>query len=266
MDFRRIEMIFLIVFIALNVFLGISFFQSQQVDLASAGSGTTEILQDIKRDDIKLPKLSTAPARGAYLASTQASPLRQDAAALKDQTLRFSADDPLTLNATLTTPLSVKTGTAAKLRRWVKQADHVVHGRGYVFQAALSTATSYVFAQKIAGKLVNDPRAQLTLHVADGRLTGYTQTYLQNLVTLRDKVTLCTAQDAVTTLYRENEIASNSKVLWVRLSYTYLLNAKGSTVYVPAWSVGIESQGAKNLTVKKVNAINKTVMKTHTED
>lgn len=266
MDFRRIEMIFLFVFIALNIFLGISFFQSQQVDLATSGAGTTQVLLEIKHDDIKLPKLSTSGERGAYLANTQKTSLRTDVAGLQDQTLRFAGSNPLTLTATLNAPENVKSHTAAKLQRWVKRPENVAHGAAYKFQKDLSTATSYVFAQRVRGNLVNDSRAQLTLHVADGRLTGYTQTYLNNLVTLRSDVALCSAQDAVTTLYRENEIASNSKVLWVRLSYTYLLNAKGSTVYVPAWSVGIESQGSKNLTVKKVNAINKTVMKTHAEE
>ncbi|KRN24473.1 two-component system regulatory protein YycI [Lacticaseibacillus camelliae] len=266
MDFRRIEMIFLFVFIALNVFLGISFFQSQQVDLATDAGGTTAILADIKRDDIKLPKLSTSTEHGAYLASTKTSTLRQDVGPVKGQTLHFSDANGLTLNATLDSPLSVKTNAAARLQRWVAQADNVAHGSAYTYQKELSTATSYVFAQKIGGHLVNDPHAQLTLHVSDGRLTGYAQTYLTNLVTLRGDVNLCSAQDAVTTLYRENEITSNSKVLWTHLSYTYLLNAKGSTVYVPAWSVGIESQGSKNLTVKKVNAINKTVLKTRSED
>ncbi|MFD1441600.1 two-component system regulatory protein YycI [Lacticaseibacillus hegangensis] len=266
MDFRRIEMIFLFVFIALNVFLGISFFQSQQVDLATDAAGTTAILADIKRDDIKLPKLSTSTERGAYLANTTPSPLRQDASRVKGQELHFSDVNGTTLTATLATALNVKTDASARLQRWVARADNVAHGSAYVYQKDLSTATSYVFAQKISGHLVNDPHAQLTLHVSDGHLTGYTQTYLPNLVTLRQDVNLCSAQDAVTTLYRENEITSNSKVLWTRLSYTYLLNAKGSTVYVPAWSVGIESQGSKNLTVKKVNAINKTVLKTRAEE
>jgi regulatory protein YycI of two-component signal transduction system YycFG len=69
MDFRRIEWIFLIVFIGLNIFLGISFYQSQEVDQAVSESTASEIVADIQRDQIKLPKLSTKTPTGGYLAS-----------------------------------------------------------------------------------------------------------------------------------------------------------------------------------------------------
>lgn len=265
MDFRRIETIFLIVFVALNIFLGMTFFQNQQVDLATAGDATSEVLQDIKRDDIKLPKLSATTREGSYLASTNASTLQADAAPLAGQSLRFSKTDGTTLTATLQNPLTVKSNVANRLKRWVTEGN-VIHGEVYVYAPQLSSASAYVFAQKIGGHLFYDDRAQLTLHVANHRLTGYTQTYLPSATTLRANVALCSAQDAVTTLYRENEIANNSTVKWTRLAYTYLLDAKGSTVYIPAWFVGIESQGSKNLTVKKVNAINKTVLKARVAD
>lgn len=69
MDFRRIEWIFLVVFVGLNIFLGISFFQAQQVDLATTKSGDAATITDITRDQIKLPHLSKQTPEGDYLAS-----------------------------------------------------------------------------------------------------------------------------------------------------------------------------------------------------
>ncbi|WP_225352362.1 hypothetical protein [Lacticaseibacillus nasuensis] len=55
MDFRRIESIFLIVFIGLNIFLGISYFQNHQVSLATTRSGNSEIMADIREIRLKCP-------------------------------------------------------------------------------------------------------------------------------------------------------------------------------------------------------------------
>ncbi|WP_125702386.1 two-component system regulatory protein YycI [Lacticaseibacillus daqingensis] len=262
MDFRRIEMIFLIVFVGLNIFLGMSFFQSQQVDLATASSGTSEVVADIKRDQIKLPKLSTKTPTGGYLASVGTVSLAGEANQLQHQFTRFATADYTTMTSTLDTTVTVRRASAVTtLTKWLQNAKNVLHGDEYVYAEGLSGTDSYVFAQRVAGRVIYDPRAQITFTVANGRLTGYTQTYLKSLDVLRADVALCSAQDAVVTLYRENEIPNSATVRWTQLAYTYLLDAKGATVYIPAWFVGVESQGSKNVTVKKVNAINKTVLK-----
>ncbi|WP_179394014.1 two-component system regulatory protein YycI [Lacticaseibacillus absianus] len=263
MDFRRIEMIFLIVFVGLNIFLGMSFFQSQQVDLATSSGGTTEIIADIRRDQIKLPKLSTKTPTGGYLASTSSGELASEVRKLDHQYPRFTATDYTVMTSTLDTTVTVKRATAVEtLTKWLTSEKNVLHGSEYVYAAGLSGTNSYVFVQKVGGRLIYDPRAQITFTVANGRLTSYTQTYLAQVDVLRADVTLCSAQDAVVTLYRENELPNNATVRWTQLAYTYLLDAKGATVYIPAWFVGVESQGSKNVTIKKVNAINKTVLKT----
>jgi regulatory protein YycI of two-component signal transduction system YycFG len=97
--------------------------------------------------------------------------------------------------------------------------------------------------------------------VVNNKLTGYTQTYISKMSVLKSNVELTSAQDAVLALYKDNELANNAKVVWVELAYNYLLDTKGSTVYVPTWFVGIENQGAKSVTIKKLNAITKTVVK-----
>ncbi|WP_262315240.1 two-component system regulatory protein YycI [Lacticaseibacillus parakribbianus] len=267
MDFRRIEMIFLIVFIGLNIFLGMSFFQSQQVDLATASSGTSEIIADIRRDQIKLPKLATKTPTGGYLSSLNAESGTWSDSKLEGQYARFTKKNGETLVSTLDTPVDAKGDKAVDvLKKWVQNPRHVVAGDQYVYAPGLSTKDRFVFAQKVGGHVIYDALARLTLTVADGQLTGYTQTKLRHLTALRSNMALCSAQDAVITLYRGNEIANSATVRWTKLAYTYLLDAKGATVYVPAWFVGVESSGSKNVTVKKVNAINKTVLKAGSDD
>ncbi|WP_225047973.1 two-component system regulatory protein YycI [Lacticaseibacillus kribbianus] len=267
MDFRRIEMIFLIVFIGINIFLGVSFFQSQQVDLATSSSGTSEIIADIRRDQIKLPHLTTSTPTGGYLSSENADTKPWPIDKLTGQYAHFTEKNGYTLVSTLDTPVTAKGDKAAvTLQKWVQGTRHVAHGDQYVYVPGLSTKDRYVFAQRIDGHTLYDALARLTLTVSDGKLTGYTQTYLRGITQLRTNMALCSAQDAVVTLYRENEIPNSATVRWTKLAYTYLLDVKGATVYVPAWFVGVESSGSKNVTVKKLNAINKTVLKAGSED
>ncbi|KRK73973.1 two-component system regulatory protein YycI [Lacticaseibacillus nasuensis] len=262
MDFRRIESIFLIVFIGLNIFLGISYFQNHQVSLATTRSGNSEIMADIRRDQIKVPKLSKKAPTGGYLSSQRNVALRSSQQALTNQTITYSGSKILTLHSQLVTPETVKRADRVRfLKNWVKTSSNVRFGDQYEYAPGLSSGNHIVFAQN-SGKLVYDRRAQLVFSFSDSRLIGYTQTYIETLRVLRSNVSLCSEQDAIITLYRDNELTNNAKVVWTKLAYSYLLDAKGSTVYVPMWLVGVQPAGSKTVTIKHLNAITKTVVKT----
>ncbi|MFD1429653.1 two-component system regulatory protein YycI [Lacticaseibacillus mingshuiensis] len=267
MDFRRIEWIFLMVFIGLNIFLGISFFQSQQVDLATSTTDTADLLADMGRDGIKLPKLATTTPTGGYLASQPNTALSQRKDQLIGQYTTVSGTAPETLHSTLRGDVVIKEKDAAtQLKKWLASGENAIDGDEYVYAEGLSSKGTYIFVQKRDGDELYDRRAEIVCTVKNERLISYTQTYIDKLTVLRSDVALASAQDAVITLYRDNELANNATVAWTKLAYTYMLDAKGSTVFVPAWFVGVETQGAKSLTVKKVNAISKTVITTRTEE
>lgn len=268
MDFRRIEWIFVVVFVALDIFLGWSMTQNQRVYLSQTTTGgTNQVLRDIHEDDIALPSLATKSSTGAYLASRANTDLEQNyskVAKSGNQAINLVKDDYTTLNATLNKPLTLADGdVVTQLIAWVHNQDNVLHGSQYVYQADLSNATSYVFVQKVNGHTLIDDRGQLVLKVKSERLTGYTQTYVDKLLTMRNDETLISEREAVTTLYQNNEIVANSRVIWIHRGYTWLLNAKGSTVYIPAYFVGVESKNSKNVAIKRINAITKAVIKAH---
>lgn len=268
MDFRRIEWIFVVVFVALDIFLGWSMSQNQRVYLSTGTTGGThQVMRDISDDDIALPHLSTKTSTGAYLASRGNNALEknyQRVAKSGDQSINVNKGDYATLDATLNSTYALrKHDVASQLSDWVHNPKNVLYGRKYVYQADLSSNSSYVFAEKVNGNLILDDRGQLILTVHDGQLTGYTQTYVDKLLTMRNDEELISEHEAVTTLYQSNEIVANSRVIWIHKGYTYLLDAKGSTVYIPAWFVGIESKNSKNVSIKKLNAITKAVIKSH---
>lgn len=266
MDFRRIESIFLIVFIGLDIFLGLSFFQNRQVDLATTQSDNSTVINDISDDQIKLPKLSTKTPTGGYLASQGNTSLRQRVGELTDQAVTFSGSDYTTLHSLLNSPERIKQGKEVSfLKQWLQGSGNVLYGSHYSYAPGLSGGNTYVFSQKTKQGLIYDKRGQVSFTVTGDKLVSYKQTYIAKLSVLRSNVALCSEQDAIVTLYRDNELPTSSKVLWTQLAYSYLLDAKGSTVYVPTWLVGVESQGSKNVTIKRLNAITKTVTKAETD-
>ena len=257
MDFRRIEWIFLVVFVGLNIFLGISYFQVQQVDLAT--------ITDITRDQIKLPHLSKKTPQGDYLASQANTALSAARSLLVKQQVTISEGDYQELQASLDEPITLKKNQEQQqLATFVK--NNVYHGKEYEYAPALSNDERIVFAQHPKAGLIYDRRAVVTLHVNDNRLVSYTQTYLSKLSVLRDRLNLMSEQDAVIALYRDNDIPNNSAIVSTKLAYSYLLDAKGSTVYVPAWYIGVKNRATGNVTVKRVNAITRTVMKNRSDN
>jgi len=256
-DFRRIEWIFLVVFVGLNIFLGISYFQVQQVDLAT--------ITDITRDQIKLPHLSKKTPQGDYLASQANTALSAARSLLVKQQVTISEGDYQELQASLDEPITLKKNQEQQqLATFVK--NNVYHGKEYEYAPALSNDERIVFAQHPKAGLIYDRRAAVTLHVNDNRLVSYTQTYLSKLSVLRDRLNLMSEQDAVIALYRDNDIPNNSAIVSTKLAYSYLLDAKGSTVYVPAWYIGVKNRATGNVTVKRVNAITRTVMKNRSDN
>jgi len=263
MDFRRIEWIFLVVFIALDIFLGFSIYQGQQAEPVNTAPNV-EIMQEIKRDQITLPKLSKKTPKGAFLATRPNTDLSQQYRQLTGQQISFDSTKT-TLTSTLNTPVSVKKDPVETLKKWMENPLNVLFGENYVYASELSSRNVVAFAQKIAAGRVYDDRAVIYFKIDNDRLVSYTQTYISKPEQLRNLVSLVSDEDAVVTLYRDNEILNNSKVLWTRLAYTWLLDAKGSTVYVPAWFVGIENKTSKNVVIKKVNAMTNAVIKTRSD-
>lgn len=262
MDFRRIEWIFLVIFLALDIFLGVSFYQSQKVELSVSKAPTTQMITEIKRDQITLPELNNKTPKGAYIASRPNTLLYQNMRQLQGQSVSFDSNHQV-LTSNLTPTVAVKKGEeVATIEKWMKSNRNVLFGSEYVYSKRLSSKNIYAFAQHFKEGAIYDDRAMLYVRVEGNRVMGYTQMYTAQPEILRDGIKLVSNEDAVIELYRDNDILNNSKVLWTKLGYTWLLDAKGSSVYVPAWFVGIENRNSRNVTVKKINAITKAVIKT----
>ena len=69
MDFKRIEWIFLVVFIGINIFLGIELWQTPTLLSAGSTPAQTDIKSETSADQITIPKVNDKQEDGYYLAA-----------------------------------------------------------------------------------------------------------------------------------------------------------------------------------------------------
>ena len=96
-------------------------------------------------------------------------------------------------------------------------------------------------------------------------MTGYTQGYLANVATLREKTDTISERKALIWLYQYNQIANNTKVIWTQLAYTRYFDLKNSSVYIPTWVIAVKANSGNNagvLQIKRVNAFTGAILDT----
>lgn len=275
MDFKRIEAIFLVAFLCLDIFLFSIYRQSQNEQTPINNSSTIKITQRLKEDKIKYEgKISSEHTDGYYLSATQTN-LNTELQNMKKtkkleniDVLRSSVKDNL-LSLTPEKDLSVnKKGQIPTLvRETLTNQKGIILGKDYRYQDEIhqqSDGYLDVYAcQKYEGIPINDITAQIkfTLKKNDEnyRLEKIQQMHLSNLTALREKMPLVSEEDALTTLYINNKLSKNDEILWSKLAYTLVLQVRGKNVYVPAWFVSIRHEDKKEQ-VEIVNAFRNRII------
>ena len=275
MDFKRIEAIFLVAFLCLDIFLFSIYRQSQNEQTPINNSSTIKITQRLKEDKIKYEgKISSEHTDGYYLSATQTN-LNTELQNMKKtkkleniDVLRSSVKDNL-LSLTPEKDLSVnKKGQIPTLvRETLINQKEIILGKDYRYQDEIhqqSDGYLDVYAcQKYEGIPINDITAQIkfTLKKNDEnyRLEKIQQMHLSNLTALREKMPLVSEEDALTTLYINNKLSKNDEILWSKLAYTLVLQVRGKNVYVPAWFVSIRHEDKKEQ-VEIVNAFRNRII------
>ncbi|CAI3383027.1 two-component system regulatory protein YycI [Enterococcus cecorum] len=275
MDFKRIEAIFLVAFLCLDIFLFSIYRQSQNEQTPINNSSTIKITQRLKEDKIKYEgKISSEHTDGYYLSATQTN-LNTELQNMKKakklenvDVLRSSVKDNL-LSLTPEKDLSVnkKEQIPTLVRETLTNQKEIILGKDYHYQDEIhqqSDGYLDVYAcQKYEGIPINDITAQIkfTLKKNDEnyRLEKIQQMHLSNLTALREKMPLVSEEDALTTLYINNKLSKNDEILWSKLAYTLVLQVRGKNVYVPAWFVSIRHEDKKEQ-VEIVNAFRNRII------
>lgn len=267
MDFRRIEWLFLVAFIVIDIFLFAAFQRdtNSQSDTASsrASNSDTTIVKEMRADNISFKSPSKKSTEGYYVATTNDDAIKGQLTSLSDQTVKYN-DDLIT--STFKTPI---TGVDTQhpnhtLDTVVANASLILNGGEYKYSARLSSQNTVVYTQRVADGQIYSRYGQLRFSLTnDGSITGYTQGYLNDVSTLRERTAMISERKALIRLYQYNQIQNNTKVVWTKLAYTRYFTLKNSSVYIPTWVIAVKptsGNDAGTMQLKHVNAFTGTIL------
>lgn len=266
MDFKRIQWIFLIVFIGINIFLGIEIVQTPTLlsSSNSAVSGGDDLKQEMAIDNIKIPKVSDKQEDGYYLAAKVDNSWIAKAQKQVGENISLNTTNTEgSISATLNIPVEVSSNKKKALEdveQFKDNSENVYRGKEYVYSPELSSKGEYIFLQKTSYGLMFASRARLHITVQDNKIVSYYQRYTANIFSVRERQTTISAKEAINSLYTYSELPNDSKVLWVKFGYTKLTQVRGSVIFLPSWLVEIENNTTKTSTIKRVNAFTGTII------
>ncbi|RVU71091.1 MULTISPECIES: two-component system regulatory protein YycI [Lactobacillus] len=268
MDHKRIEWLFLVVFLLIDIYLGIEILRSP-VSLSNGNNNetdTTNIRTEMRADGIELPKnLSDTQASGYYLAAKNRDYLSDKISNLSNMNASYSKSIN-TLNATPKSLVEVKGNQKQVLQQVIEfknNPDNVPYGKHFKYEANMSGDNNYTFVQTSEYGNIYDNSAQLTINVKDHAIANYTMTYMGPVNPVRELQSTISPFHAVRVMYTDRELANNSRVLKVKLGYSELTEVRGSTILLPSWLVWIENKTSKNITMKRVNAYTGQILQTN---
>lgn len=267
MDFRRIEWLFLVAFIVIDIFLFAAFQRDTSGETntsSNRSSSDTTILKEMRADNISFKAPSKKSGEGYYISTSNDSSIKSNLTSLSNQTVRYQSDG--TITSTFKTPITgVDTQHPDKtLDTVVSNSTLILNGTDYTYNAKLSSRNTVVYTQEVADGPIYSRYGEIRFSLTNaGTVTGYTQGYLANVSTLREKTETISERKALIWLYQYNQIPNNTKVVWTKLAYTRYFNLKNSSVYIPTWVIAVRSNSGNNagvLQLKHVNAFTGAIL------
>lgn len=282
MDFKRIEWIFFVAFLCLNMFLfGIYQEGLKEESNVSFSDQTDSIEKRLNKDGISYKgTLSAEKKEGYYLSGEQTNFYEaiqheretRDRNFLKNgvELIDNSMNVYPQMNYTQTNYFIDDKNVKKSVETFLNDKDSVLFGNQYYYLPNFSSLDGefpeVMVSQKYKNIPFKDDTAQISLKLekADDnggihQIAKYTQTHIQGIEELRDKMDLFSERDAIETLYINNKIPSNAKLAFRELAYTRIYKIREKNVYVPVWFVGIKASGA-NLQIEQVNAMSNTII------
>lgn len=264
MDFKRIEFIFLITFLSLNLFLAFSYFQGQaETTQLPESSYLDNIESRLKEEKITIPHdFSTQEREGYYLSALPTN--FEERGVTKNARL----NDAMTVVEDLENVPIVdisKKNVRQEVESFVTNSEDIAERESYTYSRALSEPPYvFVYTQSFEGIPFYDGSSKLVVTLEDtanDRLTlsQFSQTHIEDVEPLREKQVLITEHDAIVTLYLASRIPNGATIKQTTLAYTKIFSVRGKDVYVPTWLIWIENKD-KELQIEKINAFSNSII------
>ncbi|KRL88850.1 two-component system regulatory protein YycI [Lactobacillus kalixensis] len=269
MDHKRIEWLFLIVFLLIDIYLGIEVLRSPVgiSDGSTTNSTSTDIRMEMRADGIELPdNISQAQSSGYYLAAKKRDYLSSKVTSLTqvDATYYKSENVIRAVPRDLVVAKGSKKEVLKALNDFKNDPHNVPYGKQFTYESNMSSDGSYTFVQTSEYGDIYDNSAQLTINVKNGLIDSYYMTYLGPVNPVRELQSTISSWHAVRAMYTNRELANNTKIIEIKLGYSELTNVRGSTILQPTWLVWVENKNTRNITLKRVNAFTGQILQSNT--
>lgn len=267
MDFKRVEGIFLVVFLFLNMFLFYVYQEGKtSQDTISTGTISDNIEERLTADEIKIPhKLSDKNRQGYYLSAEESELVVEAKAELKSTEWQVN-DSQLTARPIRKNEMEIAdSDESKKVETFISQKQNVVNGKDYVLnRSETKPGKNYVYNQAWEKIPFYDETSRLSLLISKNDLNrpiieSYEQTYLNNIEPLREQQAVISEREAIISLYTNNRLQPSNKIKWINLAYTRIFTVRGKNVYIPAWFVAVESN-KNSVQIERVNAFSSAVI------
>lgn len=267
MDFKKIETIFLVAFLGVNMFLISIFIQNKKAnDNLNNGEERDSIEVRLEKDHITYEgELSTEKVKGYFLSG-------------EDMTWEYAEDTTGVQKATtnenhqsssLRNEYVVSQNNAEKeMKKLLNDPSFFGYPGEYLYQPLLSSfgkENPKIVATQFYEELpFNDDSAKLDIKLramqqGSFQLESLSYTHLTNIVPLREKQELISKRAAVATLYYNSKIPQEAKINWCFLAYGKILKVREKNVYVPIWFISVTPKEDKTR-IEQINAVNNTII------
>ena len=264
MNFKRIEIIFIVAFFFLDIFLLVSYFNRADTNYASTPSQSLNLISEMESQKIDLPNFTEEKYSVAYVQADAQTLLKENISSLSQQTGKINEEGAFYMSI-LSNPIqlsgedSLTEGDRKILDDFVK-SDQVLFGDEYSFFQYNQEKRQIVYNQTVNGLPIADGTSSIFLYLdSSDQVISYEQQYAGPVTEQGSKIELITDREAVETLFRNNEIRDNSRVKRPILTFYRSLKLEDLNMYAPAWYIQIEESNGMQLL--RVDAINGSIVK-----
>lgn len=250
MQFKRITVLMLILFVLLDIFL-FNWWQAGRVAPTQVADANANIILEMKKQNIKLPSFSTTIKYKSYLAAQHAKKA-EITRLLSDLSTTNEGDSEMLVGEFRTTKgLKTRGGEPTSL-----SPNVIAYDAGYRYNPILTankTNGDKVYSQVVNGlPVMTESGTMVFRYDKNGKPTKVVKRQLINTQKLRDDRPLISEEEAIVALYRYNEIDSGDRLSEGYLYYDKILTVNGYDIYLPVWA--FEAYSGDEKYILKINA------------
>ncbi|MCC5896060.1 MAG: two-component system regulatory protein YycI [Alkalibacterium sp.] len=265
MDFKKIENIFLITFLFLNIYLLIGFLNRSDLQYASTAPDQVNLIREMEQIGIELPTLNEEQQNVFYVQADRNNLLEENSNQLENQAGSIAQDGTL-YTSILSDPIEIEGNpddgfTEADYTRLDEfiESGAVLFGSEYVYLRYDNAENRFVFAQQVEGIPVADGTSEISLfYGSDGNIISYQQSYAGPMTTQGSPLEVITDRQAIEILFQNNQISSNSIVKQPILSYQRTLHLEDLSMYGPIWYIPVVDASGEQ--VLRVDAFERSII------